>query len=956
MQVSDGNDSDTAALSVTVTNVVELTAVSGKAAVSHPENWPGRVATYSASSEADAAGISWSLSGDDASSFAIDDPGGALRFNLAVPSGQLWSPPPDFETPGDADSDGVYEVTVRAAVGSTTQSLAVQVTVGDEPESGTLALSTTRPALGDTVTATLADPDGVTGAASYAWERSTGFGRWETLSGAAAASYTTVAADSGRFLRVTATYSDGLGGSTATAETKEVVTAEMLSALAVSTTDSAANTVRALKPSFDPGVLHYSVGCAAAGDTMTLTPTAAPGVRLSIDGIQVVSGKPHEVAVAEHSEIRITLANAAGAATDYFVRCTLGFGLLETTIETAPGATGVMQDLLLLGGCRRVAIMDLNGAVRWYRSDTTRNCGYFRSMWVSAAGDGGSGAYRYLYSAGGRGGTQVEWQILGENLETLDAAATVAPLKATDYHDALVLDDGNYMLIAYEPAVRDLSGVTFQGRNNNREAHTYGAQETVRDSVIQIRNPAGASQFVWNSWDAIPFEDCKPNVPPHTRWNDYAHINTVQVVDGGDIVASLRGCSQVLRIDPDAAGAHKVVWRVGLSNLDDDQWAAADKGPAPLRFVGDAEGQFCAQHGSALLPGERLLLFDNGVECMPDPWTDELLVDRTGVYSRAVEYALDHENGEAVFVRDHSLGGTRTKVGQFHGHAETLPGGDWLVSWGGWTGNFGSISLEAGHYPPESAPDKSITQVDPDTGEEKLTITLSNSAGAPSTRALPLSPTILAPPAPALEATVITGDHTSAHHTGAADRPTVAVAFSRPVPDFTATASATVTGASVGSIAPLLEAGAPAHAYVFTLMPDGDGPIAFSLQADQACAGTPAGVCAADGTRLTAVPTLSHDIEPLPAPAKPTGLAAATAGDARVWLSWADPDNGTITGYEYQQQTQTAGSWPAWGNSWTAMSGSSSSTTSHAVPGLINGTEYRFRIRAANAAGGRRPV
>ena len=80
-------------------------------------------------------------------------------------------------------------------------------------------------------------------------------------------------------------------------------------------------------------------------------------------------------------------------------------------------------------------------------------------------------------------------------------------------------------------------------------------------------------------------------------------------------------------------------------------------------------------------------------------------------------------------------------------------------------------------------------------------------------------------------------------------------------------------------------------------------------------------------------------------PAKPTGLSA-TAGDAQVSLSWTDPSDSTITKYQYRQRAGSA----AWG-SWTDISGSGATTTSHTVTSLNNGTEYRFRIRAVNAQG-----
>ena len=80
-------------------------------------------------------------------------------------------------------------------------------------------------------------------------------------------------------------------------------------------------------------------------------------------------------------------------------------------------------------------------------------------------------------------------------------------------------------------------------------------------------------------------------------------------------------------------------------------------------------------------------------------------------------------------------------------------------------------------------------------------------------------------------------------------------------------------------------------------------------------------------------------------PAKPTGLTA-TAGDKQVALSWTDPSDSSITKYQVRQKAGSA----AWG-SWTDIPSSGATTTSHSVTGLANGTAYRFRIRAVNAAG-----
>ena len=76
------------------------------------------------------------------------------------------------------------------------------------------------------------------------------------------------------------------------------------------------------------------------------------------------------------------------------------------------------------------------------------------------------------------------------------------------------------------------------------------------------------------------------------------------------------------------------------------------------------------------------------------------------------------------------------------------------------------------------------------------------------------------------------------------------------------------------------------------------------------------------------------------APAKPSGLTVKPTS-AGATLSWTDPDNDDITGWEYQQK---AGSNP-WG-SWSRVPGSDRGTTSFTVPGLTNGTVYKFKVRA----------
>ena len=83
---------------------------------------------------------------------------------------------------------------------------------------------------------------------------------------------------------------------------------------------------------------------------------------------------------------------------------------------------------------------------------------------------------------------------------------------------------------------------------------------------------------------------------------------------------------------------------------------------------------------------------------------------------------------------------------------------------------------------------------------------------------------------------------------------------------------------------------------------------------------------------------------PIAVPAKPTGLTAAS-GDGRVALTWDDPGNATVAGWQYA--VKTTGSY----GPWTDISGSDATTTAHTVTGLNNGIAHRFKLRAVNGSG-----
>ena len=125
--------------------------------ISYPENGTDPVATLSATDE-DGDAIDWSLTGDDAGKFAISDDG-VLTFKDS----------PNYESPGDANKNNVYLVTVNAS--ETSDPLDLEITVTDEDEPGKVSLTQPQPQVGRNLSASLSDPDADVEDEKWQWAR-----------------------------------------------------------------------------------------------------------------------------------------------------------------------------------------------------------------------------------------------------------------------------------------------------------------------------------------------------------------------------------------------------------------------------------------------------------------------------------------------------------------------------------------------------------------------------------------------------------------------------------------------------------------------------------------------------------------------------------------------------------------------------------------------------------------
>jgi hypothetical protein len=399
-------------------------------------------------------------------------------------------------------------------------------------------------------------------------------------------------------------------------------------------------------PAFDPAVERYAVTTTAAtGGSVTVhasTSDAAGVVR--VDG-RVIAGDTAVVSgLAAGDEVSVIFEDSAGTDVHSLIYLPAGFPALEV-VQSSPGVAagqvGLTLSDIFTTGTRFVTTVDRNGVPTHVLAVPGD-----RGVFDLKDQPDGSITFSETTSTPGRTGEAVV--VLDQHWQEVGRRETVAGLVNTDLHDSILLPDGTAYLMAYEPD---------------------GAGEV--DSVIQEIDPSGQQAFRWSS-DGLQFESVAA-VPSNSQPWDYAHMNSMQVLSDGDVIASFRHLSAVLRIATRAHDGYQpgdIVWRLGGRASD-------------FTFVDDPYGGPCAQHTASLLPNGHVLVFDDGSDaglskplCV-DP-ADPSGPPVTRQQSRVAEYELDPVNHTATLVWSYVPTGWYS---WFMGSAARLANGDTLVGW-----------------------------------------------------------------------------------------------------------------------------------------------------------------------------------------------------------------------------------------------------------------------------------
>ena len=154
----------------------------------------------------DSDALTYSLGGTDAASFGIDSATGQLQTDAALDFEVKRSYSVSVEVSDRKDADGNADTAID-------DTIEVTVNVTNVDEDGVVTVMGTLK-VGQTLTATLTDPDGTVSSTSWQWlQGSSASGPFPDIDGATSATYTLVADDMGMHLKVRATYTDGHGPS-----------------------------------------------------------------------------------------------------------------------------------------------------------------------------------------------------------------------------------------------------------------------------------------------------------------------------------------------------------------------------------------------------------------------------------------------------------------------------------------------------------------------------------------------------------------------------------------------------------------------------------------------------------------------------------------------------------------------------------------------------------------------
>lgn len=398
----------------------------------------------------------------------------------------------------------------------------------------------------------------------------------------------------------------------------------------------------AMYPAFDQAVLRYALTTTQdTGGAVTVAATTSDPVGVvRVNGRVAANGTATLNGLDSGDEISVFITDSDGVHRYALIYLPAGFPTLQI-VTKQPGIESGYVGLTMSQWTNPAttnfdAIVDSHGVPIYVHPTVGTDLDLKRQ---DGEGGGGQLTVQRPTTTSGRSGDALV--VLDDQYNEVARYETKG-LDNTDGHDAILLQDGSRILLASE--TNSTTGLV--------------------DAVIQKIDSDDNVEFQWDS-SAFASQSVVTNA-------DYAHVNSIWLTPGGDILASFRHLSSVLLIAGhahDGFAAGDVEWQLGGRN-------------SSFTFPNDPDGGPCAQHDATLLPNGHVLLFDDGSGgvapnyCVDPANPNGPPIARTR--SRVTEYALDTTNHTATLVWKYD---PHDRYAFFMGSARRLTNGNTLIGW-----------------------------------------------------------------------------------------------------------------------------------------------------------------------------------------------------------------------------------------------------------------------------------
>jgi hypothetical protein len=401
----------------------------------------------------------------------------------------------------------------------------------------------------------------------------------------------------------------------------------------------------ALFPAFDSHIGDYVARC-VPGKRLKLSVAAPVGASVAVDGAAPRKGSFSRSVRAESGQSFRFIVTTRHGKRRYYVRC-LPPDFPAWTAEK-PGRPQAAW-YVVAPCCTEsayVAIFDTNGVPVWW-FDTHRP-----PLDASLLPDGNvvwAQQQGVDLAPGVSSGTYVEHRLDGTLLRTFSIPGGTP----TDRHELQLLPNGDYVAVAYKP--RDGVDLSPYGGPSNA---------TVMDALVEEVTPHRKVVWSWNSADHIDLAETgrwyqehvlgsPVRLPDGRTAYDIVHINSVDRYGASHFLVSLRHTDAVYDIDKSSGN---IRWKLGGTTTS-----------RSLKILGDDVSDFGGQHDARVLPDGTVTVHDNGTGLGRGP--------------RALRFRIDPPAMTATLLD--RITDPAPTASPCCGSARRLPGGDWVVSWGG---------------------------------------------------------------------------------------------------------------------------------------------------------------------------------------------------------------------------------------------------------------------------------